>query len=460
MERGWQSARDSVALLGNINILIPAFVFAGTAIAVGLIISLFLGMWLTSFISTTSQQIPVNINIKFDALTTWLLTCLGGMHIKFSIPLIGSLSCSFSAKIVLFLFVPIVSLFIARKVRYAFISSKYPGKELQMIDGAAGALLFALINAMLSFMPSSIESSINDLIRSLTALVAGGFGINSGFSLLNLKVSSSALNVFWVSFVIAFLFSMPDIRTLGKRFGFIGSSLTISLYHTMHMLSAGFCVAVFLFISGKITFFVLPNIAIWVMSILSGGIFNIITKIPPQTAAIWLLNEITAESISGFSSGIMGTALLIIGLFIVVISLYPAFRQEQGIIKKGVAVSLFSTVMVWIIASFATLSLSIETQASNLIIGANENFSGEFSASTASIGAFAGTAAVFAIAVALINFIRNIPVLDNALVAISSHKGSMLATALLCVLAAVLLNNISEIAHIERSLTNNLNLLK
>jgi len=190
----------------------PALLFAGVAVAVGLVLSFALNLLLANVTNELLDELMYELlgsspsaDLSLGPITIWLLTCLGGLSANFK--LISSygdnvgVNISISLGLIILVIIPAISLFAARLARRAFIQSMHPEKELRAIDGVLGAAMFAIINIIFSFLPSSLGNALNSAAK-----------YSSYIGTFSAKIGALFWNLLLFSFIIAFLFSMPSMK--------------------------------------------------------------------------------------------------------------------------------------------------------------------------------------------------------------------------------------------------------
>jgi len=459
-----RSAADSINASEVKAILLSSAIFAFTAIGLGMLFSLFFANTITNIAGIET--------FKLGAVSVWLMTCLSGTDLFFAVtlPVMGTFSIDIRVYmgVVLLLIMPALFLLAARGIRHSIMNRCFPGRETGVKDAVIGALIFALINFALSFIPSSMEGSIrdtttaaiSDFLQNIAKTVhnAGFTGLGSWFAkaetmdkltgALTITMNPISYITFLTSFTLAFLFAMPNPRVLRTRSDLVGSTLSVAWMFAVRMLFAGFCVSVSLIVYLAIriggfaevmpAMLLFPNFVVWIVSMLTGGTFELIVRGIEHSST----PGVAAESItftdmfSGLSSD-WGLAIMLIGILIAFIALYPLFKHKVDARRIGSTSAVVSAVLICMISALTAffIDITLESTAMGYV-------EGTLLISAGTLRTFITTIIVFGAALWLVYTTHASKWLDGILSKITAQRSlSLGVTALLSVLAAVALIN-------------------
>ena len=459
-----KSALDSINASEVKAIILSSMIFVITATGLGMLFSLIIANTITDIAGTET--------FKLGAVSVWLMTCLSGTDLLFAVtlPVMGTFSIDIRLYMgfMLLLIIPALSLLVARVVRHFIMKRCFPDRETGIKDAVLGALIFALFNLALSFIPSSMEAGIRDTtiaaigeyLQSIAKTVhnAGFTGLGGWLAsaermdklagALTFNMNPLSHITFLTSFALAFLFAMPGLRVLRTRTDLTGSTLSIAWVFVTRMLFAGFCVSVSLLIylairaeeSAEVmpALLLLPNFVVWTLSMLSGGTFEFLVRgIEHSSAPGAGMESITfTDMYSGLSSN-WGLAVMLIGVLVAFVALYPIFRDKADTRRIRSTSAVVSGVLICVISALTTffIDITLESTAMGFV-------EGTLLISAGTLRTFITTIIVFAAALWLIYTTQTTKWLDDIMLKITArHSASLGVTALLSILAAIAIIN-------------------
>ena len=435
----FQTALRSIPLHCGISTVLPALVFAASAVISGVFLSFFLSGWVSSNLPDW---------FRFDAITLWRYASLYGMDLRLgvNVPVFGSISADLSSRgwFLPLLTIPAVSLLAGRMVRNAFINATFPQKAAGFADGIAGAISFALINTSLFMMPFSMESSIRQAIMSALNKELGGLpGSGMVTNSIIINISPLTVSAFWMSLALAFLFALPRWQLLTSPSGRlvttsdgITESFKIAILHLKRMLLTSaiisLCLCAFLLqrfdrVTGNAVLSLLaaaPNMIIYVISLLYGGALRADLMIP-QTLAELIDRLLSYRLTAGLSlwGSISGILAIVLGIAIAAVSLYPLLRNVRDagrFIQKGAASAAIYAFLICILSTFVGFSLS--GAASYSIPFGQGMYNLTASITMSAFGLFFTALLITVLAMSVVYSARMLPALDKALSTISTRR--------------------------------------
>jgi len=374
------------------SVIAPAFLYAAVAVGIGLILSFILDTQLDLLLRDMLydafgwRSVDAALgysSFSLGAIYVWLVTCMGGLHSAtygeygaWGYANTASVEISLSFGFILLTLIPIVSLLIARVARNAFINSKYAGKETGLADGLFGAGIFAAVNLLISFFPSTFDGIFNRFVE-----------YNAGYDRVSTTTGPILLNLLIFSFIAAFIFAMPGLKAVLEKMRFRGRSIdapfTVATRYIKLMLLSGVIVVIFAGLTFLLRTFILfgptnagvfdesfgffllalPNLAIYLMSLLTGGTFS-----TTSTEQMWGPFGFGDMSVNAFGvqagewgswyyfqESWFGLLMLVAGLWIAVSAMYKVLRYDNNFTANGVLAVIVSAVFIWAVTFVATL---------------------------------------------------------------------------------------------------------
>lgn len=447
----FQAAPSSILTYCNISTVLPALVYAASAILVGVVLSAFLNILVTSILPYW---------IEVNAISLWRYCFLGGVGLRLGadIPSLGAISAGLSLNgwFLSLLIIPAVSLLAARAARSAFIKKKFSGKVTSLADSAACAISFAVINAALFLLPFSMESSIKRVIISKLSKELGELPGEIA-NVITFNMSSRAFGAFWMALILGFLFVLPYrqllIRLTTKSNDIIDSFM-IAILHLRRMLLAAIivslCLVVFLLprfdnVTSSIVLYLLtalPNMVVCVLSLLSGGVLRAKLAIPSELAEV--IERFTSYNLTtnlSLLSSVTGILAIIICVMIAAVSLYPTLRNERRFLQKCVAITVIYAFMACVLSMFAGFAIS--GSGSYSVFSSQGSLNLTASLTIAAFGVFFTAALITVMAAVTIYYAGRFTALDNVLKSIATRRNyAMIFTALASIVIAIILNRL------------------